>query len=146
MAVQAVIVADPELVPDPPDNVLVRRRVPQLALLRHMQAVVSHAGHNTVCESLALGLPQVVLPIRDGQSVVADQVVRAGCGVRLSFERVNADELRSAIDRALCDLSLRARADDIRRSFAAAAGPAGAALHLERLIGLWPGETMSGAA
>ena len=138
MPIQAVIVADPDLVPDPPDNVLVRRRVPQLALLPHMQAVVSHAGHNTVCEGLALGLPQVVLPIRDGQPVVADQVVRAGCGVRLSFERVSADELRSAIERALTDPSLRARADDIRRSFAAAGGPAGAAEHLEKVAGVLP--------
>src|SRR5262249_50805916 len=72
-----VLVARPELVPDPPPHVLVRARVPQLALLPHVQAVVTHAGHNTVCEALAHGLPLVCAPIRDDQPVVAAQVVAA---------------------------------------------------------------------
>ena len=38
---QAVFVAPAELVPDPPANVLVRTRVPQLSLLRRVDAVVS---------------------------------------------------------------------------------------------------------
>src|SRR5690606_28236088 len=53
MAARAVLVAPPDLVPDPPDNVLVAPRVPQLALLPRMAAVVCHGGHNTVCEALA---------------------------------------------------------------------------------------------
>lgn len=133
LPVQAVLLAPPDLVPDPPANVLVRRRVPQLALLRRMQAVVTHAGHNTVCESLAAGVPLVLAPVQNDQPIVADQVVRAGCGVRVSFARVGAAELRSAIERVLTDPDLRARADEVRRSFAAAAGPVGAADHLEKL-------------
>lgn len=133
LAVQVVMVAPPELVVDPPGNVLVRRRVPQLALLDRMRAVVSHGGHNTVCESLAVGLPLVLAPIRDDQPIVADQVVRAGCGIRVSFARVRAGELRDAVIRALSDPGLRAGAGRVRRSFAAAPGPAGAADHLERL-------------
>ncbi|MCD6641151.1 MAG: hypothetical protein LT071_14730, partial [Nocardioides sp.] len=53
---QGIFVAPPELVPDPPANVVVRPRIPQLAVLRRSDAVVTHAGHNTVCESLAAGL------------------------------------------------------------------------------------------
>ena len=45
-------------------NVLVRPSVPQLELLPHLDAVVCHAGHNTVCEALAHGVPLVVAPIR----------------------------------------------------------------------------------
>lgn len=130
---QAVFVAPAELVPDPPPNVVVRGRVPQLALLARVQAVVSHAGHNTVCESLAAGVPLVLAPIRDDQPVVADQVVRAGAGVRVKFTRVKAADLRSAIETALADPGLRAAAARIASSFAAAGGPVAAADALEAL-------------
>lgn len=129
-----VFVAPDALVSDPPPNVIVRARVPQLALLPHLSAVVSHAGHNTVCETLAAGLPLVVAPIRDDQPVVADQVVRAGAAVRVRFARVKPDELAAAIEQALgADPSLRAAAVRIRSSFAAAGGPAAAADALEAL-------------
>ncbi|MER6573781.1 glycosyltransferase, partial [Streptomyces sp. NPDC001093] len=83
--VQAVI-ADPDgALPVPPGDkdVLVLPAVPQLALLERMDAVVCHAGHNTVCEALWHGVPLVVAPIRDDQPVVAGQVVDAGAGVRV---------------------------------------------------------------
>ena len=133
MDVRGVIVAPPELVPEPPPNVLVARRVPQLALMPRLDAVVSHGGHNTVCEALAHGIPLVVAPIRDDQPTIAAQVEAAGAGVRVMFRRVTPDGLRSAIAAALHDPALRAGADRVRRSFAAAGGAAGAADRLERL-------------
>ncbi|MCU1369002.1 MAG: hypothetical protein JWO77_196 [Ilumatobacteraceae bacterium] len=122
-----VFVAPDHLVPDPPPNVIVRSRVPQLELLPRLRAVVSHAGHNTVCETLAAGLPLVVAPIRDDQPVVADQVVRAGAAVRVKFARVRADALRAAVHQALTDPALVAAAERIQASFAAAGGPVAAA-------------------
>ena len=136
---QAVFVAPAELVPDPPPNVLVRSRVPQLALLRRIAsgerpgAVVSHAGHNTVCETLAAGLPLVVAPIRDDQPVVADQAVRSGAALRVTFTRVKPDGLRTAIAQALDDSELRAAAQRVSTSFAEAGGAIAAADHLVAL-------------
>jgi UDP:flavonoid glycosyltransferase YjiC (YdhE family) len=94
---------------------------------------VSHAGHNTVCESLAHGLPLVVAPIRDDQPIVAQQVVDAGAGIRVKFGRVRAPELRSAVTALLDDETYRAAAQRIRASFAAAGGAAAAADRLEKL-------------
>jgi len=133
MDARGVIIAPPELVPDPPPNVLVAPRVPQLAMMTRLDAVVSHGGHNTVCEALAHGVPLVVAPIRDDQPTIAGQVEAAGAGVRVMFRRVRAEGLRTAIDAALTDPSLRAGAERVRASFAAAGGAAGAADRLERL-------------
>jgi len=130
---QGVFVAPPELVPTAPPNVIVQPRVPQLALLQRVRAVVSHAGHNTVCESLDAGLPMVLTPIRDDQPIIADQVARSGAGIRLKFSRVRAEGLRAAIDQALTDPSFAAAAAAIHESFAAAGGPAAAASALESL-------------
>ena len=133
MDARGILVAPPDLVPDPPPNVLVTPRVPQLALMPRLDAVVSHGGHNTVCEALAYGVPLVVAPIRDDQPTIAAQVEAAEAGLRVMFRRVTADGLRSAIATALDDPALRAGADRVRRSFAAAGGAAGAADRLERL-------------
>jgi MGT family glycosyltransferase len=130
---QIVLAAPPELVPDPPPTFLVRSRVPQLALLPRVNAVVCHAGHNTVCESLANGLPLVVAPIRDDQPVVAQQVARAGAGVRVRYGRLSPAALREAVLKVLHDPSYRAAARRVGDSFAAAGGARAAAAALEEL-------------
>jgi MGT family glycosyltransferase len=130
---QGILVAPDGLLPSVPANVLVRSYVPQLALLPHVHAVVCHAGHNTVCEALAQGLPLVVLPIKDDQPVVAEQVVAAGAGIRLKFGRVRAEELREAVGRVLHEPSFRDAAARVRRSFAEAGGAPRAAELLEAL-------------
>jgi UDP:flavonoid glycosyltransferase YjiC (YdhE family) len=131
--VQVIVAAPPALIPDPPANALVRRYVPQLALLAHVDAVVCHGGHNTVCEALAHGRPLVIAPIKDDQPIVADQVVAAGVGLRVKFGRVQPPELRVAIDRVLTEPSFRAAADAVRASFTAAGGAPAAAELLETL-------------
>ena len=132
--VQAVMVAPERFAPSAPPNVIVRPFVPQLALLARMHAVVCHAGHNTVCESLANGLPLVVLPIKDDQPVIAQQVATAGAGIRLKFGRVHAAELRCAVLRVLDEPSFRDAATRIRAGFAAAGGAERAADLLEGLV------------
>jgi MGT family glycosyltransferase len=133
MDVHGVIVAPPELVGSVPSNVLAVPRVPQLALLPRLDAVVCHGGHNTVCEALAHGLPLVVAPIRDDQPAIAAQVAAAGAGVRVMFRRAGPAALRAALEAALGDPALRAGAARVQRSFAAAGGPAAAADELEGL-------------
>jgi len=128
---QAIVVAPDGFLASPPDNVIVRPRVPQLALLPHMDAVVSHGGHNTVCESLACGLPLVVTPIRDDQPVIAEQVATAGAGLRLHFGRLTARALREAVARIVDEPAFATAAARIRDSFAAAGGAAAAADLLE---------------
>jgi MGT family glycosyltransferase len=134
MDVQAVIVAPRELVPDPPANVLVRPRVPQVALLARLAAVISHGGHNTVAEALAVGVPLVLAPVRDDQPFIADQVVRAGAGVRVKFNRLTVPMLRDAVASVLREPGYREAADRVRRSFAAAGGAVAAADRLEGLL------------
>ncbi|GAA2583432.1 glycosyltransferase [Actinomadura fulvescens] len=131
--VQVVLAAPAELTGTVPRHVLVQEHVPQLLLLPHLNAVVSHGGHNTVCESLAHGLPLVVAPIRDDQPIIADQVVAAGAGVRVRFGRARVPELREAIGAVLDEPRYRAGARRVQASFAAAGGAAAAADRLEGL-------------
>jgi MGT family glycosyltransferase len=130
---QAIVVAPDAAVPDPPGHLLVRTRVPMLELLPRVRAVVSHGGLNTVCESLSFGVPLVVTPIKGDQAINASQVADAGAGLRISFDRAGADELRTALLTVLDDPAFRKSAQQVGESLAAAGGASAAAHHLEQL-------------
>lgn len=131
----AAVLVDPLGGDRPPGgNVLTRARVPQLELLPHLRAVICHAGHNTVCESLWHGVPLVVAPIRDDQPIVAQQVTGAGAGVRLRFARAGADQIGAALDRVLADPAYARDARRIGASFRAAGGAGAAARALLTLV------------
>jgi len=132
-ALRAVVVDPAGAVRDPPDNVVVPRFVDQLAVLARASVAVCHAGHNTVAEALAGGVPLVVAPIRDDQPIVAEQVTRAGAGVRLRFDRADAAQIGAALDSVLADPAYRAAAGRIRDSFARAGGAPAAAAALVAL-------------
>ncbi len=119
---QLIIAAPPGLVPDPPAHVIVRPRVPQLALLPHVDAVVTHAGHNTVCEALAHGVPLVCAPIRDDQPVVARLVVEAGAGLRVRFGHASPALIGEAVRRVLEEPQFASAARAIQTSFIEAGG------------------------
>jgi zeaxanthin glucosyltransferase len=130
---QAIVIAPPATLPVPPENVLVTPHVPMLELLPHIDAVVSHGGMNTVCETLAHGIPLVVAPIRWDQPRLAAQVAAAGAGLEVDFSEVTPAELDKAVRAVLDGPGYRAAAARIRDSFAAAGGAARAALLLEQL-------------
>lgn len=132
-SIQVVLVAPERLFSTLPPNVILRSFVPQLALLERVHAVVCHAGHNTVCETLARGLPLVVAPIKDDQPVVAEQVERAGAAIRVRFGRVGPDELGAAVRRVLGEPAFSDAAHRVRRSFLAAGGAPKAAELVEAL-------------
>jgi UDP:flavonoid glycosyltransferase YjiC (YdhE family) len=128
---QAILVAPPAVAGPLPEEALCLPRVPQLDLLPHVQAVVTHGGHNTVCEALAFGLPLVVAPIRDDQPVVAGQVVSAGCGLRVRFAGLSAGTLGAAVRRVLDVPGFGEAARRVQASFAEAGGAEAAARAIE---------------
>ena len=110
LPLQMVLVAPESLQAEAPDNVLVRAYVPQIDLLTRAAAVICHAGHNTVCEALAAGLPLGLAPIRDDQPVIARQVIDAGAGLFIKQGKVSPAMARQALLRLLEDAALRQRA------------------------------------
>jgi zeaxanthin glucosyltransferase len=130
---QAIVVAPPEAVPEPPPHVLVTPRVPMLQLLPRLDAVLTHGGQNTVCETLAHGVPLVLAPIKHDQPIIANQVVQAGAGIRVRFHRVRPEQLRETLLAVLEDPAYREAAARVGDSFAAAGGAPAAAGRLAAL-------------
>jgi UDP:flavonoid glycosyltransferase YjiC (YdhE family) len=103
-------------------TVLLRPVVPLPAVLRRAAVTVCHSGHNTVCDSLAVGVPLVVAPIRDDQTVLAERIVSNGAGVRLRFDRTTAGDICHAITSVLTHPGYRTQATRLRRSLRVAGG------------------------
>ncbi|HEX3374598.1 MAG TPA: nucleotide disphospho-sugar-binding domain-containing protein [Edaphobacter sp.] len=83
---------------------------PQLQLLKRTAAVITHAGLNTVLESLAEGVPLVALPQGNDQPGVAARLAAHGAGIVISRRKLNAPRLRNATRSVLTDPQYRAAA------------------------------------
>jgi MGT family glycosyltransferase len=104
---QMILSAPADMLGTLPSNFVVQRFVPQLALLKKVDAVIFHGGHNTFCETLMHGLPAVVAPIKDDQPVIAEQLVRCGAGLRVHFDRVKSLDLATVMQRILTEPQFR---------------------------------------
>jgi UDP:flavonoid glycosyltransferase YjiC (YdhE family) len=99
----------------------------------HCDVVVCHAGHGTVVRALSAGCAVVACPVAGDMSENAARLDWAGAGVRLPRRFVSPRPLRLAVERALDDPSIRARARELAAwSQAHDPGDAAAAL-VERL-------------
>ncbi|MFJ8963280.1 glycosyltransferase [Lentzea sp. NPDC102401] len=85
-----------------PENVIVRRKVPQLAVLAHAQAFVTHGGMNSVLESLAAGVPMLLAPRSREQRATSRRLRRLGVGVELALT-----EVRQQVERVSGDLAVQ---------------------------------------
>jgi len=105
-----------------PSNFDVRGWVPQLDVLRRASAFVSHGGMNSVSESLAAGVPLVVVPQMGEQEMIAMRVEQLGAGLRLDRDAITPSVLREMIHRVLDDSRFADGAARVRRSFEEAGG------------------------
>ncbi|MFD7665101.1 macrolide family glycosyltransferase [Streptomyces sp. NPDC059788] len=121
-----------ELGPVPP-TVELRPRFPQLAVLRHAAAFVTHAGMNSTLEALYHGVGLVAVPHTPEQTANAERAAELGLAETLNGDAVTAEALRSAVTRLTSDAGVRARLDAMRDTVR---GCGGAALGADLIEGL----------
>ncbi|MCY2994489.1 MAG: glycosyltransferase [Planctomycetota bacterium] len=117
-----------------PGNALVVDFAPQLALLDRAALLITHAGVNTVLESLCRGVPMVALPRNADQPGMGARIAFTGVGLRASFQRCTSSELRGLVGRVLAEDSFRRRARDLQIAMRAAGGAERAAAIAEQAL------------
>ena len=113
---------DPALVGDLPGDPIVVGYAPQLDLIRRSALTISHGGLNTALESLAQGVPMVVLPVTYDQPGVGARVAWSGVGRSIPVGRLTVDRLRDAVRLVLGNPAYWARARRMHSSIKAADG------------------------
>lgn len=105
----------------PPPHVRMLPFVDQLAVLAHARLVVTHGGMQTVTESLADGVPLIVLPQDVDQHLVGRRAAGLGAAVMVEAVPVTAEAFAAALARFEADRPrLEQAAAAIGRSFAEA--------------------------
>ncbi len=107
-----------------PDNVIARRSVPQLALLPHVDAFITHAGMNSTTEALYHGVPLVAVPFFGDQLMNADVIASHGAGVTLDRRALDATAITNAVRSVLTDRGYRDNAAAAARALRGAGGVA----------------------
>jgi UDP:flavonoid glycosyltransferase YjiC (YdhE family) len=93
--------------------------------------VITHGGHGTLARALACGCAVVVCPAGGDMAENAARADWAGLGVRVPPRLLGPRTLRLAVQRALGDPGIRARARAAAAWIAANDGARAAALELE---------------
>jgi MGT family glycosyltransferase len=125
---------DPAALDALPDNVLVRRSVPQPKVLARAALFVTHGGMNSVNEAMYAGVPMLVIPHGADQPVVAARVTELGAGLTIPPHEVTEASARSLARRLLTEPRFLAGALDLRAAQRRAGGYRRAADELEEYL------------
>jgi MGT family glycosyltransferase len=112
----------PEQIGPVPSNAIIVKRAPQLELLKQTSVCITHAGLNTVLESLAQGVPQVAIPVTYDQPGVAARIADKKTGVVTSLDELTADHLSTLLDEVLNNSTYRDNARKLQKAIAKANG------------------------
>jgi MGT family glycosyltransferase len=113
---------DPALLADLPGDPVVVGYAPQLDLIQRSALTISHGGLNTVLESLAWGVPMVVLPVTYDQPGVGARVEWSGVGRSIPVGRLTVNRLRDAVRLVMGNPAYRERAGWLQSRIEAADG------------------------
>jgi zeaxanthin glucosyltransferase len=135
---------DPKQLGDVPANVVVVSHAPQIEILKRSSLCITHAGLNTVLESLSSGVPTLALPITNDQPGVAARIANKKVGVVISSDEATPENFVTAIKRVLGDSTFWDNVRRIQKAIRSADGLSIAADILETAFEL--GERQQGAA
>lgn len=125
LEVQLVIAlggGSPELLQRLPGEPLVVGYAPQLELLKKATLTITHAGMNTVLESLSSGVPMVAIPITNDQPSVGARLTWTGAGKVVPLSRLSVPRLKAAIQQVLAQESYKENASRLQEAIARAGG------------------------
>jgi MGT family glycosyltransferase len=121
-----------------PGRPIVVEFAPQLELLKRASVVITHAGLNTVLESIAEGKPMVAIPIGNDQPGVAARVVAKGAGIVVPRRTLTPKKVENAVRAVLENDRYRQAACAIQQSIQHIDGAALAAKIIEDKLALKP--------
>jgi MGT family glycosyltransferase len=117
-----------------PENIAIYRWVPQVEVLKRADLFISHGGLNSIHDSLYLGVPLLLVPQQEEQTLNARRVVELGAGLMLKRSQRTAELIRDYATRLLGNSSFKAKARQVGETFREAGGAARAADAVEALV------------
>ena len=117
-----------------PGNPLVVEYAPQVEVISRARLTITHAGLNTVLDSLSYGVPLVAIPITFEQPGNAARIRQTGTGEVIPVSRLSESRLRQTISRVLTQESYLYNAQKIQSAIAQSGGVKKAASIIEQCL------------
>jgi len=127
---------DPKQIDPVPHNAIVVKQAPQLELLKQATLCITHAGLNTVLESLAQGVPQIAIPITYDQPGVAARIAHHKTGVVTSLDKLTAEHVAFLLHEVLINPTYRDNSKKLQKAILEANGLSVAADGMEESLGI----------
>ncbi len=105
-----------------PEHFLVASYAPQLSLLSRARLFLTHAGANSIMESIYSGIPMVLYPQQPEQIMNAQRVIELGLGSLLEKEMLSPETLRSVVNEVASNNAFYERAARIQEEVHATGG------------------------
>ena len=106
-----------------------------MELLKQTTVCITHAGLNTVLESLTQGVPQLAIPVTYDQPGVAARIAHQKTGVVTSITGLTADHLAFLLEEVLTNPTYRENARRLQIAITQANGLSVAADVIEESLG-----------
>jgi UDP:flavonoid glycosyltransferase YjiC (YdhE family) len=90
-----------------------------LDLLKKASLCITHAGLNTVLESLAQGVPMVAIPVTNDQPAVAARITWTQTGTVVRLKKLTPERLRVAVESVLKTPLYRQNAQKLQEEISA---------------------------
>lgn len=105
-----------------PDNIKAYSRVPQLHILKHASAFITHGGMNSLNEGLFFGVPVIVCPQQFEQAFNGRRLQKMGIARTLSDSTPSASKVREGVEAVINDPKMKERTEAYGQVLKAAGG------------------------
>ena len=105
-----------------PSNFIIRAHLPQLDILKKAKLFITHAGMNSIMESLYYGVPMVMVPQMTEQYINARRIHELGAGIVIDKKNLTKESLRFAVNKILHTSSYKEEVEKLRKELHDAGG------------------------
>ena len=105
-----------------PDNIKAYPRVPQLHILKHASAFITHGGMNSLNEGLYFGVPVIICPQQFEQAFNGRRLQKMGIAKTLANSIPSANKVREGVEAVINDPQMKKRTEAYGQVLKAAGG------------------------
>jgi UDP:flavonoid glycosyltransferase YjiC (YdhE family) len=112
----------PDAVPNI-SNIHVARFIPGSEILKQSQAVIHCGGNGTTYQAMAQGVPAVVIPFNNDQTINAWLIKRNKVGIPLSTSELTGEQVKLAVKKAIADIDMQKNLQHFKEILTKTNGP-----------------------
>jgi MGT family glycosyltransferase len=124
----------PDAVPNI-SNIHVASFIPGSEILKQSQAVIHCGGNGTTYQAMSQGVPAVVIPFNNDQTINAWLIKRHKVGIPLSTSELTGEGVKLAVNKAIADIDMQKNLQHFKEILTKTNGPKSAADEISTFLG-----------